>query len=589
MKKLKSIRTWLTKYYVSFITLLILAIALVNAVLMFQSMLNSTLERSYQSLSETGTSIDIALDRVQMLAALINNNAEIQNLFVQLAEKENGINIANEVNLKQELLQHVSNIIVADRSIVNVTLFSYDGSHYSTYEMRTSHADHIQYFKDRFGDLSAQYGAYSWTGLHAFNEQIRVITFQRHFVNNSTIHNIGRIFVCLNQNYLESLLNQSETSSFSTILLLDKEKNIIAENSSVVQDERMKAFLAETSMPSEQTFRMVRVEKKPYILQCKTLSNASMLLVSLVPFSETFYSPLVSLLFVTLFGAAGIVTCILLSMNMAKKITEPLHHMLNSMIEVENNNLDADFSDDTFVETHEIGQGIAHMLSTVNQLTNQLHEGEIRQKETELEMLKAQINPHFIYNTLETVNALLLVDGREELSEIITDLSDILRYNVNRFGRIVRLCDEFENIRKYLHIQQIRNEDSHCYHMEITQEAASCRVLNMIIHPFIENAIQHGMSGMREKYNLYLSAWKENDFVWIQVEDDGNGMPQETIEKVMSAERSQDEQQSHIGMRTTIRRINLFYGECAQILIRSEVGHGTTILLKLPILPEEVI
>ncbi|WP_374718752.1 sensor histidine kinase [Parageobacillus toebii] len=213
-------------------------------------------------------------------------------------------------------------------------------------------------------------------------------------------------------------------------------------------------------------------------------------------------------------------------------------------------------------------------------------------KELELKSLQSQINPHFLFNTLNVVSKMAYLEEANQTSRLIEAIAAILRYNLGDLQRTVTLADEVHIAREYFFIQQTRFFDRIKFSMNVDEQCLPLPIPPLTLQPLIENAFIHGIESYEKGAEISLKVEKRNERVIIEVRDNGVGMSEETKEKLMAfvkgredGSASNEKKRGHstsIGIRNVIRRLQLFYGIQDVMEIESAVGEGTTIRLLLP-------
>ncbi|WP_163583162.1 sensor histidine kinase [Gracilibacillus saliphilus] len=205
-------------------------------------------------------------------------------------------------------------------------------------------------------------------------------------------------------------------------------------------------------------------------------------------------------------------------------------------------------------------------------------------KEMELKSLQNQINPHFLFNTLNTISKTSYIEGAERTSDLISSVSALLRYNIGSLDRETYLKDEVEIVKEYFFIQKTRFGDRVTFDQDIEEECLQTPIPCLTLQPIIENAFMHGIEEMADGAEITLAIYQKNGKVWIEITDNGVGMDQETIDRLLTAdENTETNRKGHstgIGMRNVIDRLKLFDKE-SEVSIRSEVGKGTKVTIKL--------
>lgn len=208
-------------------------------------------------------------------------------------------------------------------------------------------------------------------------------------------------------------------------------------------------------------------------------------------------------------------------------------------------------------------------------------------KELELEVLQNQINPHFLFNSLNVVSKLALIEGAERTSDLTVSMSNLLRYNLRNLDRPVTLRDEVNHAKEYFAIQQARFRDRIQFVTEIEEKGLDVSVPTLTLQPILENVFVHGIEGMEKGAELKLTVSCEAGEVRVAISDNGIGMSEEVRESLLDYEaeppssRAQG-QSTGLGTRNVFKRLELFYGKKNLVDITSAPGRGTTVLIKLP-------
>lgn len=234
-------------------------------------------------------------------------------------------------------------------------------------------------------------------------------------------------------------------------------------------------------------------------------------------------------------------------------------------------------------EVGELTESFNYMLDEINTLIRQVYQEKIAQKNAEIQALQAQINPHFLYNTLDSVNWMLIDRGEMDISDIIISLGSLMRYSIEDENSFVVLGKEVEYVLSYLKIQKNRLEDRLEYYVDVEEKLRDQRVPRLILQPIVENAITHGIEPRKTKGCIHITIKDCEEDVLISVEDNGIGMTPEQLghlrEEMPDVEK---EGHSGIGIRNVDRRIRLHYGDQYGITIESIYGKGTIISLRIP-------
>ena len=246
------------------------------------------------------------------------------------------------------------------------------------------------------------------------------------------------------------------------------------------------------------------------------------------------------------------------------------------MQEVQEGSMDMQVGSDDRDEIGMLYRGFGSMMKRIRTLINEVYLGKITQKEAELKALQAQINPHFLYNTLSLINWKALAAGEEDISRMTLAMSTFYRTALNRGRNVLQVEAELSNTRAYLEIQSMLHDGDFDYEIEVQPEILQCESLNLM-QPLVENAIHHGIEEKTDgRGKISVRGWKEDNCVWFMVEDNGVGMEQKVADKILTMESK------GYGVRNVDERIRLCYGEKYAMKVESVVGKGTKMTIHFP-------
>ena len=254
-----------------------------------------------------------------------------------------------------------------------------------------------------------------------------------------------------------------------------------------------------------------------------------------------------------------------------------IERLTRLMQEVQEGSMDMQVGSDERDEIGMLYRGFGSMMKRIRTLINEVYLGKITQKEAELKALQAQINPHFLYNTLSLINWKALAAGEEDISRMTLAMSTFYRTALNRGRNVLQVEAELSNTRAYLEIQSMLHDGDFDYEIEVQPEILQCESLNLILQPLVENAIHHGIEEKTDgRGKISVRGWKEDNCVWFMVEDNGVGMEQKVADKILTMESK------GYGVRNVDERIRLCYGEKYAMKVESVVGKGTKMTIHFP-------
>lgn len=218
-----------------------------------------------------------------------------------------------------------------------------------------------------------------------------------------------------------------------------------------------------------------------------------------------------------------------------------------------------------------------------NSMMDKLKKAVEIQKNAEIAALEAQINPHFLYNTLDTINWMAIDKDEYEISNMIGTLAHILRYGISDSNGVVKIKDEVEWLKQYIFLQQMKLKNSFACQMNVEPEIMGLSIHKLLLQPFIENAILHGFESAEGTHRLEVDMGRQKDRIQIQIWDNGCGIPEETVREMNAGIFRKTDNKNHIGMENAITRIRMYYGESAKVQIESQPGQGTSVEILIPV------
>jgi len=225
---------------------------------------------------------------------------------------------------------------------------------------------------------------------------------------------------------------------------------------------------------------------------------------------------------------------------------------------------------------------ISRMVQTVHDLTAESYRSRLHERDAQLKALQAQVDPHFLYNTLDSMNWMAVRRGAGEISDLIEALSTYFRLSLSKGRDVVTLAEELQLIRSYMHIHNTRDESGIEMICSVEEPLLTCRLPKLTLQPIVENAVLHGIHRKRPKQGtIAISARQEGPWLTIDIWDDGVGMPSERLERLLEPPASDKAAESY-GIYNVHERLRLFsHDNGAGVMIASELGQGTTVTLKI--------
>ncbi len=269
----------------------------------------------------------------------------------------------------------------------------------------------------------------------------------------------------------------------------------------------------------------------------------------------------------------------LITYGMSRGITRPVHSLVSAMKALEQGDWEAEPETRGQDEIAHMSRAFVKMRSRLRNMMEQIARDEQEKRTAELRVLQAQINPHFLYNTLDTLLYKAYETDDEDMITMIESLSAFFRISLSRGREIIPLEKELEHVKSYLKIQKIRFQDVLSYEIRV-DVTDSFSVLKLILQPLAENAIQHGIKPKLAPGYVKIHVWQEEDTLYLEAADDGVGMSAEKLSSLRAELESRIPKESY-GLINVSNRLKLLYGDRADLQVESEAGVGTTVRIVL--------
>ena len=296
------------------------------------------------------------------------------------------------------------------------------------------------------------------------------------------------------------------------------------------------------------------------------------------------------LLFMVVIFCAYVELLILMNVLLSKKLTDPIQKLKESVGGIKDVPEDRPIYVGGASETRELGTAIQHMVDRMHQLTaDMVREHEEKQK-SELNALQAQINPHFLYNTLDIIVWMVENGQKEDAVRVVTALARFFRISLSKGRNIIPVRDELEHVRNYLLIQEMRYKNKFRYTIDCPEGAGELSTIKLVVQPIVENAIYHSMDFMDGDGVIEIQARAVEGLLTITVSDNGLGMTPDVVERLLttgpgSNRRDSTKRGSGIGLKNVQERIRLYFGPDYGVTIQSEPDEGTVVTLRMPAVP----
>lgn len=325
------------------------------------------------------------------------------------------------------------------------------------------------------------------------------------------------------------------------------------------------------------------VSGQEMMVYTRHLKTNGWLVAALLPTNEMFHDVRTMQNSIHFTMIAVIVCSVLACVVLSRLIVLPIKRLTDT-VSVEDVTSIANVSSGGAREIQILSDKINELLSRVRQLIEQVKEEQEKKREAELSLMQEQINPHFLYNTLYSVQQLCELDESKEASAMVLALSNFFRTGLSRGEDVITIDTEINHVKNYLVIQHMKYGDKFEYEIEIAPDIRDCRILKLTLQPLVENALHHGIQNQAGRGMITITGKREGGRILFEVRDTGAGMARERLEQVRKS-MNQEEGYSQVsfGLRNVYSRLMLYYDGEAGLEIESVQGRGTVIKVYIPV------
>lgn len=573
-----------TKLIISYLSIVIVTVLIVG-VYLISRMNNIVVENAIKEGRYNNNSVKSRMEEVLKLA--INTSDMIyqdDNLHSMLKREYDNygqvVSAYNEYTILRDYLKYYNEFNGVEMYVDNDTLLSATGIFKVTDEIRES-SWYKKAIEDK-GIITWLYKKDETTGNYSLS-LVRSI-------NSTSKGHIGVLVISINPNYLADIVNDER---YKTSILVDG-RVIYSNDLKVGEIADLGRSEAEASYYYEINEEF-NENGDHLILNTfkldKSFNNTFQVLVNVPVDIITMESSTVINKGILIIGVA-IMSSLIVILYFSKNFSDRINILRSEMHKVVKGNFNIKKSMDGNDEISEVYDDLYIMMESINKLIDEVYIRKIqqeklmvKQKEAEFKMLASQINPHFLYNTLETIRMRAFCSGDRELASIVKKLGKIMRRNLEVSNQNVSFESELELVKNYLEIQELRFKGKVEHEFNIEVNAKKYNILPLLLQPIVENAFVHGLECTKEKGKIIVSAFEDFGYLLVEISDNGCGMSRERLEFIndnLGKTNKKENGHQSIGMGNINERIKIFYGDKYGIHVFSEVNVGTKVVLVLP-------
>ncbi|AIQ74032.1 MULTISPECIES: sensor histidine kinase [Paenibacillus] len=530
------------------------------------------------SLLETDRKLKFALSEITSIT-----NSKITQPVVQQSLKQK--NFVITYDRKQEL----SSYLIDHPMITSFSFYSKDRLIYQ-YNASMSFEDLKR--QSWFDAMEGAEGRPVWSGPGENGSEISgnpVLVQARVIKDSYSLEDIGYLVVNVKPDLLDQIFWEAATLKKGDILLVNKLGNIVFNKSGEHIGQRTDFPFLQNDYAKEHDYYIDNYQGEKSLITFLPSHNAAWYLVAITPMNLISSESVSIRNIAIILSTVSLLSAILFDRYFVRRLVHSINSAVNGMKRVKQGIFTpittpyrADDESDLLID------GFNRMSTQINELLVQVETEQGRKKEAEMQALMAQINPHFIYNSLESINSMAVLQGNKDISKMVISLGKLLRISISQNQELIPLHMEFEHVRHYLDIQKFRFEDKFSYIIDLSDGLKTFMTQKLIVQPIVENALYHAIEQMEDPGIIEITAYEMGTDMIIIVKDNGPGFDLAKMMSLWDNEGSAQKKYSDsgVGLKNVHERLNIRFGSPYGILVCSSPGFGSTIRIRIPkILP----
>ncbi|HJV16290.1 MAG TPA: sensor histidine kinase [Bacillales bacterium] len=553
------------------VMVIVLSIVSIMVYKQVESLMKNNAESQIQQTAiEANGRMETLYKQIDTLSNQLVTNGTIQQLLLSLADGKK-LDFAN----RQSLISVIRNFLAYSDGISSFELYSREGKRiYPFDDKKLSSRLDVRWIS------AADYekGRLVWVGKDPNNKNYS-LAIRRVSLMDRWYSSGGYLVVRISNDYFQVKENTTDIEK-DYMMLLDRDLTPITSNNSMNIQRIIR-----------NGYKTVKVDKKEYMIVKETSQLTGWTLVILKPTSFLLQGVSVVRTAILFSGAIGYIIFLISSIFLATLITSPIKNLTNTMKNAKMDELEPNPESSSSIELIELNQTYNQMVEKTNHLIQEVYEKELLRSRTELKALQAQIDPHFLYNTLNAFYWSLEEKGEDELGELVIAMSELFRYTIGK-GKSddwVTIRDELNHIERYLQLMKMRLGDRLIWDISIPIDLRDVRMPKLVIQPLVENAIMHGIENIRTQgiISIKVEEIEDSTNIRVTIEDNGSGMEAETLhdlKRVIENDGVSSFRKVGIALTNVNKRLQLYYEgfNLSGIQLYSEPGKGTIVTFEIP-------
>jgi two-component system, sensor histidine kinase YesM len=588
--KIRSIQLSIILGFTLLILLTLFIVSSLSFYLFGEALKRNSLENTSQIVTQLNRVIDNYISYMDDISLVVISNNDVQN-YIRNSYDTNSAPMLPTIPLdppdeKQKVISLFQSIISVRKDIDSIILLL-DGTNLVTDHPGDQFNPHAEWplagtFTEPSGLLSASLsssyvqdlirGKYPW-----------VITLRRDVPDTGMKDHKGTLLVNLNYRVIEGVSSDIQLGKSGYVFIINPAGEIVYHPRQQLIYSGLKSELIDRVKNMPNGHLTAEVDGREVLYTTKTSQYTGWTVVGVSYMDELFYNRAELEYYIAMIAVLCFFVAVIFSYFISVPISRPIELLRHSMQAVERGNFDIDISVDSTDEVNGLAEDFNIAIRKIKELIAQNAQAHEQKRKHELKVLQAQINPHFLYNTLDSIIWMIECGENEDAIVMTSTLAKFFRLGISRGGDIITVEDEIEHLNCYLTIQKMRYKDRLDYVVDVNPEIYKYRTLKLLIQPLVENAIYHGLKTQDRVGMLKVNGYKEGEDLVFKIIDNGAGMTAQELIDLGNAKIIR-KGPGRVGVTNVRERIHLYFGTSYGVAFESTKGIGTIVTLRLPAL-----
>ena len=426
----------------------------------------------------------------------------------------------------------------------------------------------------------------AWPGIEINHSKMRAseytLPIARSIIFSDSRKQVGWQFIAFSPDLIGDTVKNFDIASGDSIFILDKSGRCLYSSQVGYQGKDITSESVFAAIARQSGHRLTEFNDTKYLAVYETSEYSGLQIVQLLDHKyideQRLNAIRIAIAVLLVIIMIGIIATSFLSQKMTKPLSRLLHRI--GLISSGDFRTSPDIEGDD--EFGVLGKGVNHLAASVSQLMVELKEDEKKKHELEFKVLQSQINPHFIYNVINSIKVMAMIQKSDGIYQTATSLGALLKETSKGNRDFITLREELDLLEHYVEIQKIRKNGLLLFDQNISEELEDLKIPRFTLQPIVENAIIHGFEGKRGMGKIIVNVSSAEDDLLIEVYDNGNGIPPEKLDQIMMDSESSQATYSNVGLKNIDERIKLLYGDKYGLSISSELQQYTKVFIKIP-------